>query len=142
MGSGIAAQVANAGINVVLLDLPSKEGDRNEIVNKAKERAQTSTSFSELIIGLPGETKESHFKSNGDLLDAGIDVRRGAMTREQAVQLVKMYDARAPEEYYDEYCEYYKMKKVDFLETIDKFANKNLFEKKIDGSLSLKLNDW
>ena len=47
-----------------------------DVVNKAKERAQTSTSFSELIIGLPGETKESHFKSNGDLLDAGIDVVR------------------------------------------------------------------
>ena len=38
MGSGIAAQVANAGISVVLLDLPSKEGDRNLITNKAKEK--------------------------------------------------------------------------------------------------------
>ena len=63
-------------------------------------------------------------------MDAGIDVRRGAMTREQAVQLVKMYDNHPPEEYYDEYCEYYKMKKNDFNETIDKWANKNLFEKK------------
>ena len=32
MGSGIAAQVANAGIPVVLLDLPSSEGTRNKIV--------------------------------------------------------------------------------------------------------------
>lgn len=63
-------------------------------------------------------------------MDAGIDVRRGAMTREQAVQLVKMYDAQAPEEYYDEFCEYYKMKKEDFLATIDKWVNKDLFEKK------------
>ena len=31
MGSGIAAQVANAGIQVTLLDLPSKEGSRNKI---------------------------------------------------------------------------------------------------------------
>ena len=31
MGGGIAAQVANAGIEVVLLDLPSKEGSRNQI---------------------------------------------------------------------------------------------------------------
>ena len=30
MGSGIAAQVANAGINVTLLDLPSKDGSRNQ----------------------------------------------------------------------------------------------------------------
>ena len=63
-------------------------------------------------------------------MDAGIDVRRGAMTRDQAIQLVKMYDNTPPEEYYDEYCEYYKMKKSDFLETIDKWVNRNLFEKK------------
>ena len=31
--------------------------------------------------------------------DAGIDVRRGAMTREQAVQLVKMYDNQPPKSF-------------------------------------------
>ena len=38
MGSGIAAQVANAGIPVTLLDLPSKEGPRNKITENAKKR--------------------------------------------------------------------------------------------------------
>ena len=38
MGSGIAAQVANAGISVSLLDLPSREGSRNQIAENAKER--------------------------------------------------------------------------------------------------------
>ena len=38
MGSGIAAQIANADIPVTLLDLPSNYGDRNKIVNNAKER--------------------------------------------------------------------------------------------------------
>jgi len=38
MGSGIAAQVANAGIPVSLLDLPSNERSRNQIVENAKER--------------------------------------------------------------------------------------------------------
>jgi len=42
MGSGIAAQVANAGIPVVLLDLPSSEGTRNKIVENAKERIANS----------------------------------------------------------------------------------------------------
>ena len=37
MGSGIAAQVANAGIPVTLLDLPSKKGSRNQITVNAKE---------------------------------------------------------------------------------------------------------
>ena len=38
MGSGIAAQIANADIDVTLLDLPSKEGSRNQIIENAKER--------------------------------------------------------------------------------------------------------
>ena len=42
MGSGIAAQVANAGISVTLLDLPSKEGSRNQIAENAKEKILNS----------------------------------------------------------------------------------------------------
>ena len=38
MGSGIAAQVANAGIPVLLLDLPSTTGSRNKIAESAKEK--------------------------------------------------------------------------------------------------------
>ena len=38
MGCGIAAQVANAGIPVYLLDLPVAEGSRNPIVENAKEK--------------------------------------------------------------------------------------------------------
>jgi 3-hydroxyacyl-CoA dehydrogenase len=38
MGSGIAAQVVNAGIPVSLLDLPSKQGSRNQIAEDAKKR--------------------------------------------------------------------------------------------------------
>ncbi len=62
--------------------------------------------------------------------DAGIDVRRGAMSRSQAVQLVKMYDDIYPEKLFEEYCEYYKMTMQEFQENIDKWANKDLFEKK------------
>ena len=42
MGSGIAAQVANSGISVTLLDLPSKDGSRNKIVENARERILNS----------------------------------------------------------------------------------------------------
>ena len=38
MGSGIAAQVANAGISVILLDLPSDKDSRNKITENAKDR--------------------------------------------------------------------------------------------------------
>ena len=35
MGAQIAAHLANAGVPVVLFDLPAKEGDKNGIVKKA-----------------------------------------------------------------------------------------------------------
>ena len=61
--------------------------------------------------------------------DAGIDIRRGAMTREQAIQLVNIYDNQLPEEYLEEYLEYFQMSKDEFNQVIDKWANKDLFEK-------------
>jgi N-acetyl sugar amidotransferase len=64
--------------------------------------------------------------------DAGIDIRRGAMTREQAIQLTQLYDNQLPEDYVDRYLEYYKMERPEFDEVIDKWANKELFQK-IDG---------
>ncbi len=60
--------------------------------------------------------------------DAGIEIRRGAMTREQAVNLVKLYDGKFPEEYIDSYIKYYKINKKTFFNTLNKFCNKNLFE--------------
>jgi len=62
--------------------------------------------------------------------DSCIDVRRGAMTREQAVQLINMYDNFCPRNLFEEYCDYYKINMKEFLDNIDKWANKNLFEKK------------
>ncbi len=54
------------------------------------------------------------------------------MTRDQAISLVKLYDGQAPLESYHNYCDYYRISLEEFENTIDKFANKNLFEK-VDG---------
>jgi len=64
--------------------------------------------------------------------DAGIEIRRGAMTRDQALNLVRIYDSQSPDDSYQAYCEYYGITRKLFDETIDNFANKDLFEK-IDG---------
>jgi len=64
--------------------------------------------------------------------DAGIEIRRGSMTRDQALNLVKMYDNAYPYDLIDVYLDYYKMTKEEFDEVLDKYANKDLFEK-IDG---------
>ena len=63
--------------------------------------------------------------------DAGIEIRRGSMTREQALNLVKIYDNAYPYEFIDTYLEYFEMKKEKFDYVIDKFVNKDLFEKKL-----------
>jgi len=64
--------------------------------------------------------------------DAGIEIRRGSMTRDQALNLVKMYDNAYPEDLIETYLSYYKMSKEEFDSVLDKYVNEELFEK-IDG---------
>ena len=64
--------------------------------------------------------------------DACIEVRRGAMNREQAVNLIRLYDGHYPEEFIELYLTYYRMTLNEFDEVLDSYANKDLFEK-IDG---------
>lgn len=64
--------------------------------------------------------------------DAGIEIRRGAMGRDQALNLVRIYDNHYPEEFIGEYLEYYGMTAEEFDAVLDRWANKDLFEK-IDG---------
>ena len=69
--------------------------------------------------------------------DAGIEIRRGAMTRDQALNLVKIYDNMYPYEHISAYLEYYKMSQNEFDTVLDRWANRELFEK-IDGIWSPK----
>jgi len=64
--------------------------------------------------------------------DAGIEIRRGAMSRDQAKNLVNIYDNQYPEQFIETYLDYYEMTKNEFDTVLDKWANKNLFEK-LDG---------
>lgn len=64
--------------------------------------------------------------------DACIEVRRGAMDREQAVNLVRLYDGHYPEGFIELYLTYYRMTLNEFDDVLDRYANKELFEK-IDG---------
>lgn len=62
--------------------------------------------------------------------DAGIDIRRGAMHRDQAINLVKLYDGKYPEQFIGQYLAYYQMSQQEFDATIEKWVNKSLFELK------------
>ncbi len=61
--------------------------------------------------------------------DVGIEIRRGAMTRDQGINLANLYDNHYPEEFIDQYLEYYKMSHKEFSKVIDFWANKKIFKK-------------
>lgn len=64
--------------------------------------------------------------------DACIEIRRGAMDRSQAINLVRLYDGEYPEMYLEEYMAYYEITKEEFDLILDKWVNKQLFSK-VDG---------
>ncbi len=64
--------------------------------------------------------------------DASIEIRRGAMDRDQALNLVRLYDGHYPEEFIETYLDYYQMSAGDFDAALDRWANTALFEK-VDG---------
>ncbi|MEI6713048.1 MAG: N-acetyl sugar amidotransferase [Verrucomicrobiota bacterium] len=61
--------------------------------------------------------------------DASIEVRRGAMDRSQAVNLVRLYDGHYPEEFISLYLDYYKITESELDGVFDRYANRSLFTK-------------
>ena len=61
--------------------------------------------------------------------DVGIDVRRGALTRDQGIRLVQVYDGQSIEKYKPQYLEYFQMTSEEFDDAIEKSVNKKLFKK-------------
>ncbi len=59
--------------------------------------------------------------------DAGIEIRRNSMSREQALHLVRMYDNAYPYAYIDRYLSYFEMTLEEFHEVLAKWANPDLF---------------
>lgn len=59
--------------------------------------------------------------------DVGIEIRRGAMTREQGLNLVRLFDGAFPDEYREAYLDYYQMTPDEFDSTLGRWANRGLF---------------
>ena len=61
--------------------------------------------------------------------DASIEIRHKRISREKGLKMVKKYDHVFPKEYINDYCKYFKMNKIDFIKTVNKFKNKAIFTK-------------
>ena len=64
--------------------------------------------------------------------DAGIEIRRGSMNRDQGLNLIKLYDNIYPDKFIKDYLDYYEMSQEEFNNVLDTHVNKELF-KKING---------
>ena len=65
--------------------------------------------------------------------DAAQEIRNGKITRDEGVQLVKLYDQEFPEKNFDEFLQYVSMTKPEFWETVDKFRSPHLWRKTSNG---------
>lgn len=60
--------------------------------------------------------------------DAGIEIRRGAMSRTQGLNLVRLYDGNLPSDLIPDYLDYYKMTRSEFDAVLAKHVNRDLFQ--------------
>ena len=56
-------------------------------------------------------------------------IHQGLIKRNEAVELVNLYDGKCSDFYINKFCDYLKISKKDFSTNLDKHVNKNLFKK-------------
>lgn len=72
--------------------------------------------------------------------EAGYDIREGRLSREDAVWYVKEYDGCCGEKYIDLACDYLSITKDEFWSVVDRYVNRDLFEKDDKGKWHPKFN--
>ena len=66
---------------------------------------------------------------------ASIEIRYGRITREKGEELVQRYEGKIPTKYLQDFLHDTGLTYNEFLKVCDKFANKSLFKKDIDGKI-------
>lgn len=69
--------------------------------------------------------------------DAAQEVRNGKITREEAVNLVQMFDQEFPNKFFQEFLEYIDIDKQNFEMTVDRFRSPHLWHK-VNGEWKLR----
>ena len=65
-------------------------------------------------------------------------IRLGEMERDEAIELVKKYDGKCSTIYIKKFCEYLEFSEDEFWDVANSFRNKNIWQKKYNGSWELK----
>ena len=72
--------------------------------------------------------------------DAAQEIRNNKITREEGINLVKLYDQEFPKKYFKEFLQYIDINEREFFDTVDKFRSPHLWSKDLDGKWKLKHN--
>lgn len=102
------------------------------LIEKEEGSLDTFTNFSQndqVLYSLHAYLMYLKFGFGRATQDAGIEIRRGSMTRDQALNLVRMYDNSHPHDLIEIFLEYYQMTKSEFDAVLDRHVNKKLFQK-------------
>ena len=106
--------------------------EKFDMQEDSKTSASTFTNFAQTdqkLYGLHTYFMFLKFGFGRSSQDAGIEVRRGAMTRDQAIALVQLYDHLFPKKYLKEYLDYFSIDNNKLNKIIDKFANRKVLVK-------------
>ncbi len=66
------------------------------------------------------------------------EIRLGRISRENAIKLAEKYDGTCSDEYIKGFCKYLEITIEEFWEIVDKFVNKNLFDRNEQGKWTRK----
>lgn len=61
------------------------------------------------------------------------EIRIGRITREEAIKITEKFDGTCDDKFIEMFCKHIEISKQEFWEIIDKFVNKDLFEKNAEG---------
>ncbi len=77
--------------------------------------------------------------------EACYDIREGRLTREEAIWYVEQYDGKCGQQYIEETCNYLSITQEEFWNVVDRYVNRQLFEKNSEGKWIPKFRvgvDW
>ena len=77
--------------------------------------------------------------------EACYDIREGRLTREEAIKYVELYDGKCGQQYIEETCNYLSITEKEFWDVVDRYVNRELFEKNSEGKWIPKFRvgiDW